>query len=189
MDLYSEGLYYARKRVKVGLVQADLHQPPFHKKFDLIGIFDVLEHIADDVQVLRDLYSLIKPGGALLLTVPAFQSLWSYFDVAALHIRRYRQNELNSKLQMAGFKIENTSYYMTSIFPLVWGGRKVASIISSSKNESKKSDQELTVNELRIVPVINQILTWILLNEVKLIHQGVRMPFGTSLMALARKSE
>src|SRR5262245_37315921 len=70
------------------LVQGNASQAPFSKTFHLIGMFDVLEHIQDDIGALRDIRSLLDPDGALLLTVPAHASLWSYFDEASRHCRR-----------------------------------------------------------------------------------------------------
>ncbi|HYN88796.1 MAG TPA: class I SAM-dependent methyltransferase, partial [Ardenticatenaceae bacterium] len=85
MDLFAEGLSYARARTTCTLLQGDMRRPPFDAEFDLIGLFDVLEHLPDDVQVLRDLYAMLAPGGRLLMTVPAGPSLWSYFDEASGH--------------------------------------------------------------------------------------------------------
>src|SRR5580704_14188447 len=81
MDLHMEGLRYARHRLDPAmLVQADADFPPFSVRFDVVGLFDVIEHLDDDVGVLRQLRQLVKPGGALMLTVPADPNLWSYFD-------------------------------------------------------------------------------------------------------------
>ena len=80
MDLYGEGLTFARGRTHCPLVRGDMSHPPFEARFDLIGLFDVLEHLADDRRVLRDVRAMLAPGGRLVLTVPAHPELWSYFD-------------------------------------------------------------------------------------------------------------
>src|ERR1700760_3640040 len=80
MDLFAEGLANARRRVGVPLVQGDVRLPPFSESLHLIGMFDVLEHLEDDVGVLQHVHSMLVPGGALVLTVPAHMALWSYFD-------------------------------------------------------------------------------------------------------------
>ena len=71
MDLFAEGLKYAQQRTSAALVQGDMHHPPFASQFDIIGLFDVLEHLPDDRQVLRDLKGMLRENGTLLLTVPA----------------------------------------------------------------------------------------------------------------------
>lgn len=71
MDLFIEGLHYARQRTSCSLIQGDIHKPPFDTQFNLIVLFDVLEHLPDDVHVLYKLNAMLAPAGALLLTVPA----------------------------------------------------------------------------------------------------------------------
>ena len=189
MDLFLEGLEYARRRVGLGLVQGDMQAPPFGDKFHLIGLFDVLEHLPDDLQVLDYLYSMLLPGAVLFLTVPAFPSLWSYFDEAGRHVRRYQFHELQTRLEQARFKVETISYYMMSIFPLVWMQRKLAPRRSQGKARDEKDVHDRTVNELRIVPVANQALATILSLEACWLKSGRRLPFGTSLLAMGRKPD
>ncbi|KAB2855096.1 MAG: class I SAM-dependent methyltransferase, partial [Anaerolineae bacterium] len=145
MDLFGEGLHYARQRVTCPLIQGDMHNPPFCAQFDLIGLFDVLEHLPDDLQVLNDLFSMLATGGKLLLTVPAHPSLWSYFDEAAHHCRRYQKHDLAEKLTKTGYRVEYISYYMASIFPLVWAGRKIAAL---TKHDKTSDTHQMTTNEL-----------------------------------------
>jgi SAM-dependent methyltransferase len=187
MDLFLEGLRFARRRVGVGLVQGDMQAPPFHDQFHLIGLFDVLEHLSADLKVLQNLRSMLLPGGALLLTVPAFPSLWSYFDEASRHIRRYELIMLEARLVEAGFKVDLVSYYMMSIFPLVWIQRKLTQGRYLRKGLNEKEAHDRTADELKIVPVANQILDFILRLETHWLRKGRRLPFGTSLLAVARK--
>ena len=94
MDLFSEGLQFARRRVSCSLVQSDLNDPPFGQDFSIIGMFDVLEHLEQDVDVLKNVGQMLCKNGVIILTVPAFQSLFSYFDEASHHFRRYEINNL-----------------------------------------------------------------------------------------------
>src|ERR1700678_943438 len=103
-DLYFEGLVNARSRGVKMLVQADMSRFPFGSGFALAGMFDVLEHIPDDCGALRSLFNALSPGVPLLLRVPAYQSLWSYFDEVALHCRRYDLEGLRSRCLDAGFE-------------------------------------------------------------------------------------
>jgi SAM-dependent methyltransferase len=187
MDLFDEGLTFARQRVACPLVQGDMQTPPFHSRFAIIGLFDVLEHLPDDRQVLRDLHAMLAPGGALCLTVPAYPALWSYFDEASCHYRRYEPTDLTRKLQAAGYELDYQTAYMASIFPLVWAGRRLAARRQRQQAASTSSTHELAQQELRIVPVVNDVLSWLLAQEARLIAQRYVLPIGTSLLAVARK--
>ncbi|HXO40251.1 MAG TPA: methyltransferase domain-containing protein, partial [Thermoanaerobaculia bacterium] len=105
-DLELAGLAFACGRTAAGLLQADLTRPPFNQEFAVICLFDVLEHIPEEQLVLRNLFQLLAKGGSLLLTVPASPALWSYFDVAVHHQRRYRAADLADRLAAAGFEVE-----------------------------------------------------------------------------------
>ena len=187
MDLFREGLEYARKRVLCPLIQGDIHWPPFGAIYQVIGMFDVLEHLSDDLEVLRDIYRMLSPEGALVLTVPAYQSLWSYFDEASHHVRRYEKEELRARLVEAGFSVEYLSPYMMSIFPLVWLNRRLTTLWSGYSATDMKRNHELSSKELKITPVINEVLTWLLSREARSILRRKIMPVGTSLIAVARK--
>ena len=129
MDLFIEGLAFARTRTSAPLVQGDVYHSPFSTEFDMIGLFDVVEHIEDDERVFSSLHGLLKPGGSLFVTVPAHMSLWSYFDTASHHCRRYEIPELTERLARAGFEIEYVTEFMTALYPLVWLGRRVAAMM------------------------------------------------------------
>jgi ubiquinone/menaquinone biosynthesis C-methylase UbiE len=189
MDLFNEGLNFARRRVSCSLVQGDLHASPFAAQFQVVGMFDVLEHLSDDCEVLQNVYDMLVPGGVLFLTVPAYPSLWSYFDEASHHTRRYILADLNQKLQKTGFKVEQISYYMVSILPLVWAERKLQGKNPPKNVDSEQAAHDLTVKELKIIPGINEILGWLLERETWWLMKKIRLPAGTSLMALARKPE
>lgn len=191
MDLFSEGLAFARQRVSCPLVQGDLHQPPFDTKFDLIGLFDVIEHLPDDLQVLRDLSTMLKPGGALLLTVPAHPSLWSYFDTASHHFRRYTLKELETKLLATGYEVEYISQYMAILFPAVWLGRRLSNLLGrwDRKPDPEEQTRKLMETELRIMPGINRLLFMVLSWEKLLLRRHLRLPLGTSLIVVARNKK
>ena len=186
MDPYAEGLLYGHQRSSALLVQGDIRALPFSGRFELIGLFDVLEHIPDDEQVLRDLYSLLAPGGALVLTVPAHPCLWSYFDEAAHHQRRYRFSELVEKLTKAGYRIEYITPFMASIFLPVWLSRKAMSFVRRFRGRRLEQAEKLASQEFKIVPLVNEFLAFCLLQETSCIARRIRLPFGTSLLAIAR---
>jgi SAM-dependent methyltransferase len=180
MDYFAEGLRLARRRSDCALVQGDMARPPFSAGFHIVGIFDVLEHLSDDRGALRLLWHMLEPGGALLLTTPAAPSLWSDFDVASGHCRRYERAELEGKLVAAGFRVERLSHAMATIYPLVWWSRR-------GRTRKTTAAADAVHDELRIVPVLNEALAFVLSREADWIAGGRSLPFGTSLVAVARK--
>ncbi len=121
VDYYMEGLRYAQQRTSASLLQADVHNLPIRQEVDVIGLFDVLEHMPDDGEVLKNLYSKLRPGGVLLVTAPAHRNLWSYFDEASHHYRRYDYNELKLCLEQSGFRVDYLTEYMFFLsIPLFW---------------------------------------------------------------------
>jgi SAM-dependent methyltransferase len=188
MDLFAEGLAYARNRTSCPLVQGDIEQPGFGSPFDLIGAFDVVEHLSDDLRVFRSLNLMLKPGGILLLTVPAHQSLWSYFDEVSHLCRRYEPADLRRKLKQSGFEIEFVSQFMATIYPLLWIIRRIKARQRTQDSHSAQTDRSLLLEELRIVPVVNGILTFILMQEAKIIRSRIALPFGSSLIVAARRT-
>jgi 2-polyprenyl-3-methyl-5-hydroxy-6-metoxy-1,4-benzoquinol methylase len=184
MDLFAEGLRQARQRVACSLVQGDMHTPPFRSNFRVIGLYDVLEHLPDDHQVLSDIHQMLTPDGLLMLTVPANMGLWSYFDEASHHCRRYSFADLTEKLQNAGYQIEYMSYYMLTLYPIVWLTRRIS---GSLKSRTHQSEYELALRELHISPILNLPLNFILRWEQAAISARRKLPFGTSLIVIARK--
>jgi SAM-dependent methyltransferase len=187
MDLFAEGLKYAQQRTSAALVQGDMHRPPFANCFDIVGLFDVLEHLPDDKQVLNDLRGMIREDGFLFVTVPAHPGLWSYFDEASHHCRRYQPDELKHKLVETGYAVEYITQYMMSIFPLVWVGRYLAALRKRVfGRQSGASTIELATQELRPIPIVNEVLSSLLDIERRWLASGHALPLGTSLLAVAR---
>ena len=187
MDLFLEGLKYAKRCSSAVLVQGDMHQLPFKKPFEIIGLFDVLEHLPDDFQVLENLRGILRKNGVLLLTVPAHPMLWSYFDEASHHCRRYRAGELRQKLVQAGYEVEHLTQYMMSIFPMVWFGRHLSALRNRLFGRHKNSSsEELAIQEFRVLPIINEALELFLNVEGCWLALGKTLPFGTSIIAVAR---
>jgi hypothetical protein len=120
----------------------------------------------------------------LLVTVPARRSLWSYFDEASQHYRRYEQPELHQKLTEAGFEVQHLSHFMCCIYPLLWMTR----CLRKQADRDPQADPNLWARrEFRILPVINEVLVAPLWLEVIWVSRGHRLPFGTSLLAVARR--
>jgi SAM-dependent methyltransferase len=183
IDLFADGLRYARARGVDHLVQGDVSRPPFRVLFDLIGMFDVLEHIRDDIGVLHNLRDLLRTGAHLVVTVPAHASLWSYFDEASRHCRRYEAAGLAEKLRATGYQIEYMTEFMMCIYPLVWLQRKWL----GRRRTGHASAVEIAKSELRINPILNGMLGGLQLFETMLIGRRKRLALGTSVLVVARK--
>lgn len=184
MDLFLQGLRNARESGARRLVCGDARQTCFAPVFDLIGLFDVIEHIPEDVEALRGAARLLAPGGAILITVPAHPKLWSYFDTASRHCRRYTPESLRESIEGAGLRVEYLTQFMAALYPIMRLTRWLG-----GKKQNRKSAAELAREELRIVPGVNGILNALMAAESKVIARRRRLPIGTSLLAIARKEQ
>ncbi len=187
IDLYLEGLKFARQRVACPLLQADIKALPFKSNIHLVCMFDVLEHLQDDESELKLLYDIIAPGGTLFLTVPAHPSLWSFLDDAYGHCRRYELGELQKKLSKAGFQVSYATQFMTVIFPFVWLSRKIRFLNLDRDALSVEKFNILATSEFKVTPIVNPILATLLSLEIPFIARRKELPVGTSILALAHK--
>lgn len=143
--------------------------------YDLVALLDVLEHVPDDVASLRAIHRRLKPGGALLLTVPANRWMWSAHDVAHHHFRRYSRDQLARVVRDTGFEVQLLSYFNSLLFPLVAAARIAGKLVGS-----RSSDDRLPR------PSVNAALERIFGLEAGLVGR-VPMPFGVSLVAVLRR--
>jgi SAM-dependent methyltransferase len=178
-ELYSEGLEHARRRVPdADLVELDARQMPYQEEFDLVGAFDVLEHVDDDAGVLRGLHHALRSGGHLLVTVPQHPSLWSDADVHAHHVRRYRRRELMQRVDEAGFDVIRTTSFVASLLP--------AMALARWRQRLSRRPYD-AVGELLPPLHLNRALEALLRGECALIARGVNLPAGGSLVLVARR--
>lgn len=179
-EILSAGLDYTNKRVKnTTFFQMDARQIPFENEFDVIGAFDVLEHIDEDEIVLQQMYQALHKVGGIIITVPQHPFLWSSYDVNACHIRRYKAKELKMKVVKAGFKVIKITSFVTFLLPLMLGSR-----LFRSKSNEKNHD---LFSEFKIPYMINGFFEKILNLERLLIQKGISLPVGGSLLLVAKK--
>ncbi len=175
------GLPFVRQKVEsADIFQMDARRIPFREEFDVIGAFDVIEHIEEDEEVLSQIYNACKPGGGVIITVPQHPSLWSEVDVFTCHKRRYTKNELVGKIQRAGFEVIETTSFVSLLLPLM--------LLSRLKIKSKKEDFD-PMREWSLPGFLNRILEWVMGFERILIKAGLRFPAGGSLLCVGKKSE
>lgn len=179
LDASLSALQYACLRGGNALVSADGQRLPFtDATFDLVAVLDVLEHLEDDEQALREIWRVLKRGGAIVFTVPAFISLWSVHDIALAHRRRYSYGELKQKLQGTGFGIQKLSFAICPLLPVVFVFRKIQNWLMSSREPSTAL--------IELPDPLNQLLIALLQAEAFLILKCF-LPFGVSLVGIAKK--
>jgi len=144
--------------------------------YDLVALLDVLEHVPDDKASLASIMTRLKPGGALLLTVPANPWMWSAHDVAHHHHRRYRRAQIEKLARDAGYGIELLSPFNSLLFPPIAAVRIIGKL--TGKDDS---DDAMPGN------LVNRTLDRVFGLERSLIGR-VPMPFGVSLVAVLRRS-
>jgi SAM-dependent methyltransferase len=178
-EIFTAGLSFAEQRLPgVDLFQMDARRIPFQEEFDVVGAFDVLEHIHEDQEVLKKMYQATRSGGGILITVPHHPFLWSASDDFARHVRRYRRRELSSKVNQAGFEILRITSFVSFLLPL----------LTISRLKQRLSPQPFDRNsEFNINSSVNTALETILRGEQILIRAGLSFPAGGSLLLAARR--
>jgi len=170
----------ARERGVGEVVQCSITELPFaDARFDLTVCLDVIEHIADHARALQELHRVIRPGGVLLVTVPAYQWLWSEHDVINHHERRYTRATLVGPAVAAGWEPLRSTYFNGLLLPVAIVHRRLAR--RSHLVDEPVSDLQRTPERL------NTLLEWPLDLEARLIARGLRIPAGLSLAAVFRK--
>mgnify|MGYP001598418394 CR=1 FL=1 len=152
--------------------------PFMPETFDVAIALDVLEHIEDAGVALSQIKGVLKKGGTMIATVPAFPFLWGVQDEVSHHYRRYTKKELVILFQKAGLKIERLTFFNFFLFLPVVIVRMIGKIIPPKR----KSDFELNNN------FTNYILTRVFLFEVWLLRK-INFPWGISLLIVAKKDD
>lgn len=154
------------------MVQGDANKLPFKDGgFDVVGLFDVIEHFQDDTALLKEAVRVVKRGRIVVITVPAREELWSHIDDRALHKRRYtkeRFKEIFSEVKLNPLCLEYM--FMSLYLPMKYVRR-----------ENKRDNNHFRINRLT-----NTILK-VLFNTERFISKTLPLPIGTSLIAIARK--
>lgn len=180
IDMEPLALDYCRRRgfADVALQQGFVPAQPL----DVITLFDVLEHVPDEAGFLRLLSGWLKPGGLIVITVPAFPWLWSRHDDLNHHQRRYRRGQLVGALTGNGFRVERASYFNFLLFPVVVATRLLERAPKPGTTAEEEVLKHLTIGRL------NGALTRLFGAERHLLGVG-DLPWGVSLLAVARKPE
>lgn len=168
----------------LALSQGDAQRLPFpDQTFDVVTMLDVLEHLPDDGVALAEVFRVLRPGGMIILTVPAYQHLWSAHDEALHHFRRYEKKQLGLVLRQAGLQTWRLSFAMSLMPPLAWAWRKFILPCKPGRPKNAKRHSEGAVLP-GVPPWANQLLIQYVDTEGRIL---LRWPlkFGTSLVAVA----
>lgn len=178
IDGHAELIAGAHLDPAVTTIAADVTDLPLaDESADLVLALDVLEHVPD-AQTLSEAQRILRPGGTILVAVPAFQWLWSYRDEDAGHLRRYTRRSIQKQVEGAGLIVEATWWYQFFLFPLVVATRFLG------KFGPRMRDLEDSPRG-----GLNKLLLGANLFEVKLATLGVKMPIGSSIFVVARKTD
>jgi 2-polyprenyl-3-methyl-5-hydroxy-6-metoxy-1,4-benzoquinol methylase len=171
-EIHPNGIEYALKKnnSNLSIYQFDIMHNPFKNHFDVVGLFDVLEHIEDDKLAINNISKMLKRGGKIILTVPAHMWLWCEEDDISNHFKRYELDNLKELLKDEGFIINYATNFFISIVPLLY---------LRTKN---KSSDEITIN-----PIINFILS-IISNIENKILKFISSKIGGSIIIVAEKN-
>ena len=156
-------------------------------EFDLVALLDTVEHIPDELGVFAECLRVLKPGGKLIVTVPAFMSLWSYNDEINAHQRRYTAPELAQKLEITGFRVKRISYNNFFLFPLIAGIRLLRPYNPGLASPHLTTESDVYQVEMESIPEpANTVLHGVGWLEAELV-QRTTLPFGTSVLCIAEK--
>ena len=181
IDLSAEATAIARDRgLAVARMDAVALAVP-DATFDLVVALDVLEHLQDDLAGAREFLRVLKPGGVLLVTVPAYAWLWSSHDVANWHWRRYRRRPLRRLLEAAGLEVEVCSYVMLSMLLPAAAYRLLERLPGR-----RVAEGEAEVRFTAVPPLVNSLLAHVASWGGHLAGR-VWLPFGLSIAAVARR--
>ncbi len=180
-----QGVQNARQRGVKGIICSTLEDAGFRPAtLPAVGTFDVLEHIAGDVNFLEKVHTLLAPGGRLYLTVPAFPALWSVDDQYAGHYRRYRLGALRRAVEQARFTVEYASYFFFLLPLPILLGRTIPTLFGLRKQEEWGRYQD---EHHRQAGLVGYGLNTLLNGELAWIRRKRALPLGGSCLLAARK--
>jgi SAM-dependent methyltransferase len=177
IELADASIELARQRNAGEVVAGSVLEMPFaDDSFDFAVSLDVIEHLEDDLSALRELRRTIAPGGSLLITVPAYQWLWSGHDVINHHHRRYTRRSLQRVAEQAGWQQTRTTYFNSLLLPIA----VVLRLLDRFNNKPSESSLDLWVPP----EPLNWMLERPLAMEAAMIARGGRIPAGLSLLSV-----
>lgn len=186
---YDEDCYdFTAKNVpSIGLVKGSILELDFEEnEFDLVCAFDVIEHIEDDQLGLSELERVCKQNGHVVVTVPAFMSIWSHHDVINHHFRRYKRKQLKNLFSDQS-KFQYVSYFNFWLFIPVLLFRKINNVLKITENSNQDTEVGSDLQLFNKDTWTSKLLYSVFSSETGLVKRKVSLPFGVSLMASWKK--
>jgi SAM-dependent methyltransferase len=185
-EIFLQGLSFAAKRLPdVEFFQLDAANMQFVSEYDIICTFDVLEHIEEDEITINNIHKALKDEGLFFISVPQHRFIWGAIDELSNHKRRYTRNELTGKLKQAGFSVLYTSSFVFSLFPFM----VVSRLLNRKALPKNKENGQDLYHELNMNSVLNRVFYLYMLFDELLIKMGIRLPYGGSLIMVAKKAK
>jgi SAM-dependent methyltransferase len=182
-EIYLKGLQYAKKNLpNVDFVQFDVTKGEIGTLFNVITAFDVIEHIDDDNVALFNISQMLDKKGILIVSVPQHMFLWSNLDEIVKHKRRYSKKELITKLKNNNFEIEYATSFIFVLFPFMLISRLLDKKINRSQLDTLALEKRV-----KFPRALNKMLDFLIRADEFLIKLGVSLPFGGTLVVIARK--
>ena len=181
-EIYFKGISYIKKMPNIEIIQYDVTQGVLPEKYDMVGSFDVLEHIDNDTDAMCNIYHMLNNNGYFILTVPQYMFLWSKHDEINKHKRRYSKQELLEKLRLQGFDIVFCSSFFFTLFPLML----ISRLVDRCSRKEKTFNSNLK-NIINFPLWVNWLFDKIMRIDETLISAGISLPFGGSLLVIAQK--
>lgn len=182
IDISEETIRLCGQRGIDRIVRGDALSLPFTDGgFDVVLALDAFEHFEDDAAAMAEVHRVLRPGGLLVATVPAFMALWSPHDEAYHHFRRYRRKQLRQRLESAGFVTERMSYSSMTLFAPVWALRRLRGLGSGGAREEASSDFAVPM------PWPLEALAGLITRTEVALQKRIDLPFGVSLYGVLRK--
>ena len=164
--------------------QIDLMQLHMHEQWDAAFLLDVIEHLPDDLQAMRQAREALKPGGYLFVATPAFPQFWSYNDDMAHHLRRYRHGDFTRLAEQSGLVLCDARYFMFYLSPLYLLSRMKPGLAKMTADQKKA----VIVKQHNIPAApVNRLLSAIFAAETPIGH-WLRFPWGTSILGVFEKA-
>ena len=184
-DISTESLAHVEERGFGGGVVVDGYALPYQdNSFDLICMFDAIEHIPDDLAVMREISRILAPGGRVMVSVPAYQFLFSNNDAIAQHQRRYTRSMLNRVFESADLEVERNTHTNVLLFPIILPvvlAIKVLEAVVPRRKEPKHTNLSWPI------PAFVHSLLYRAFASELLLSRRVDIPAGHSIAAIAKK--
>lgn len=182
LEVEEIGLNELAKRNDLGLIISEGIPCELNKKYDIIGAFDVIEHLENDQEAILWICDHLKPDGIFLATVPAFQWFFSEHDRALGHYRRYSSDTFK-KLFPKNMKLLSESYFNFFLFPVAVISRMIWSLRKFISGNHHSLDKQPAITD----GIVNRFLLKVFLKEIEVVSPKTRWPFGLSYYACFKK--